>query len=195
MSKKHREKPVDEEAATEESEEKASSLAEEITAPEALEFPDRKKLEDQLTAMEMKMDDYKNQVLRAHAEVENVRRRTERDVSNAHKFGSEKLLADLLPVIDTLVRSLESPESRDSHAQAMREGVSLTLDLLQKTLVKHGMEMIAPKPGEPFNPELHEAMSAMSDPDAEPNTIAEVMQTGYQLNGRVLRAAMVMIIK
>lgn len=201
MSKKSHEKPASAKASSDESAEKKqkeekASLAEEIeSVAEGIEFPSRDKLEDQLTAMEMKVDEYKNQYLRGQAELENLRRRTERDISNAHKFGTEKLLADFLPVVDSLVRGLESPESRDPQAQAMREGVALTLDLLEKTLIKHGVNTIEPKKGEPFNPEFHEAMSALSDPDADPNTIAEVIQKGYQLNGRVLRAAMVIVVK
>lgn len=162
---------------------------------EGLEFPSREKLEDQLTAMERKVEQYKNQYMRAEAELQNVRRRAERDVSNAHKFGSEKLLADLLPVMDSMIRGLESPESQDPHAKAMRDGLVMTLDILMKTLQKHGIELIDPKAGEPFNPEQHEAMSMISDPDADPNTISEVVQKGFQLNGRVLRAAMVVVSK
>lgn len=162
---------------------------------EGLEFPSRDKLEDQLTAMEKKVDEYKNQYLRAEAELQNVRRRAERDVANAHKFGSEKLLADLLPVMDSMVRGLETPESADPQAKAMRDGLAMTLDILQKTLKKHGIEMIDPKPGEAFNPEQHEAMSMVADPDHDPNTICEVVQQGFQLNGRVLRAAMVVVSK
>lgn len=162
---------------------------------EGLEFPSRKKLEDQLTAMEIKMDEYKNESLRAMAELENVRRRAERDIANAHKFGSEKLLADLLPVMDSLMRGLQGPDAKDPHAKAMREGMAMTLDIFQKTLKKHGVELIEPKAGEPFDPGQHEAMSMISDPDAEPNTISEVVQPGFQLNGRVLRAAMVVVSK
>jgi len=161
---------------------------------EGLEFPSRKQLEDQLTAMEIKMDEYKNQSIRAQAELENVRRRAERDITNAHKYGSEKLLADLLPVMDSMVRGLESSESKDPHAKAMRDGLVITLEIFQKTLEKHGVELIDPKPGEAFNPEFHEAMSTISDPDAKANTIYEVVQKGFQLNGRVLRAAMVVVV-
>jgi len=191
MSKKKDKAPAEESQQQDE-----ASLVEDMEeATEGLEFPSRDKLEDQLTAMEMKVEEYKNQYLRGQAELENVRRRAERDVASAHKFGIEKLLADMLPVIDSLVRGLEGPESRDSHAQAMRQGMVLTLELLEKTLAKYGVTAIAPQQGEVFNPELHEAVSTMSDPDAKTNTIADVMQKGYQLNGRVLRAAMVIVIK
>ncbi len=162
-------------------------------APQGLEFPSRSKLEDQLTAMEKKVDEYKEKAMRAHAEMENFRRRAERDVANAHKYGTEKLLSDLLHVVDSMVRGLESPESQDPHAKSMREGISLTLGLLEKTLEKHGVAIIDPKPGEVFNPEVHEAMSAVPAQGAKSNTIVQVLQKGYELNGRVLRAAMVIV--
>lgn len=158
-----------------------------------IDFPSRDNLEDQLTAMEKKVDEYKDKAMRAHAEMENFRRRAERDVEKAHKFGNEKLLVDLLPVVDSMIRGLESPESHDPHVKSMREGIGLTLDLLHKTLSKHGVKTIDPEPGEVFNPELHEAMSAVQDPNAKPNTIVQVVQKGYELNGRVLRAAMVIV--
>ncbi len=161
---------------------------------ESFEVPSHDAWETQLAAMEVKMNQYKDQAQRAQAELENVRRRAERDISNAHKFGSEKLLADLLPVVDSIIRGLDSPESGDAHAKAMRTGMTMTLDMLQKTLKNHGIELIDPKPGEPFDPKQHEAMSMLSDPDAEPNTIYEVVQKGFQLNGRVLRAAMVVVV-
>lgn len=161
-------------------------------APE-IEFAARGELEDQLTALEKKVGEYKDKAMRAHAEMENFRRRSERDVANAHKFGTEKLLADLLPVVDSMIRGLESSESRDPHAQSMREGIGLTLDLLHKILLKHGVKIIDPQVGAAFNPALHEAMSMMQDPHAKPNTIVQVMQKGYELNGRVLRAAMVIV--
>lgn len=161
---------------------------------EGLEFPSRIALKDQLTAMEEKVDEYKNQFLRAQAELENMRRRTEREVMNARKFGSEKLLADLLPVMDSLTRGLGTSGSGDPQSKAMREGMLMTLDMLQKAFEKHGVEFINPKLGEPFNPEQHEAMSMVSSPDEKANTIHEVLQKGFQLNGRVLRAAMVVVV-
>ena len=183
-----------EEFAQREEEELDEEMAHEIaTHPEELEFPTRKKLEDQLTALERKVTEYKNQALRAHADMENLRRRTERDVANAVKYGAEKLVGDLLPVVDSLIRGLESPEADDPHVRSMREGIGLTLDLLNKTLQSHGVKIIDPQPGEPFNPDLHEAMSMQTVPDAKPNTIIQVVQKGYELNGRVLRAAMVIV--
>ena len=128
-----------------------------------LEFPSRQELEDQLTTLERKASEYQEKAMRAYAEMENLRRRAERDVANAHKFGSERLLADLLPVMDSLLRALEGPVPQDTPAKTMREGISLTLDLLHKTLIKHSVVVIDPVPGTLFNPELHEAMVVQKD--------------------------------
>lgn len=170
----------------------ASSPMAESTEP-GIDFPSRESLENQLTAMERQVTEYKEQALRSKAELENIRRRLERDVANAHKYGSEKLLADLLPVVDSLVRGLESCDVKDPQLQTIRQGISLTLDLLHKTLIKHGVEMIEPTKGEGFDPTLHEAMSMQTLPECKSNTVIQTLQKGYSLNGRVLRAAMVIV--
>ncbi len=206
MSKKPKEstnkwQKIAEEAATEEELSKQEATpateteAEAEPAPEAdsIEFPSRSKLEDQLTAMEKKVDEYKNLHLRTQAEMENLRRRTERDITNAHKFGTEKLLSELLPVVDSLYHGLQGEVADDPHVKSMREGMNLTLDLLIKTLQKFGVEVLEPAKGDAFNPDLHEAISMQPDPDAPSKTILQVVQKGYRLNGRVLRAAMVIV--
>ena len=176
-----------------------SSLEVEGTQPEIessleeLEFPSREKLEDQLTSMEHKVEEYKNQFLRAKAEIDNLCKRTEREKADAIKYGTSQLLTDLLPVVDSLIHGLQSLESQDPCAKNMREGMSLTLDLLQKVLVKHGVEIIDPQLGDSFNPEFHEAMSIQKILTAKSDTIVQVMQKGYQLNGRVLRASRVVV--
>nr|A9KG91.1 RecName: Full=Protein GrpE; AltName: Full=HSP-70 cofactor [Coxiella burnetii Dugway 5J108-111] len=160
---------------------------------EGLEFPSREKLEGQLTRMEHKVDEYKTQYLRAQAEMDNLRKRIEREKADIIKFGSKQLITDLLPVADSLIHGLESPASEDPQVKSMRDGMSLTLDLLHNTLAKHGVQVINPNPGDPFDPALHEAMSVQAVPDAKPDTIIQVLQKGYQLNGRVLRAARVIV--
>jgi len=164
-----------------------------IEENEEMGLPSDDEPDDQRAAIEKKLNEYKEQAMRSHAEMENLRRRTERDVANAHKYGTEKLITDLLPIADSMVRGLETPESKDPHVKSMREGIVLTIDLLNKTLEKHGVTVIDPKPGDVFDPALHEAMSVIQDPKAKPNTVIKVMQAGYQLNGRVLRAAMVIV--
>lgn len=159
----------------------------------SIEFPTREALENQLTAMEMKVREYKEVALRSQAELENIRRRSQKDVESAHKYGTEKLIQDLLPALDGLSHSLEKVRPHDAISKSMQEGMRLTLELLEKTLLRHGVKVIAPKKGEDFNPHFHQAMSMQSDPDVKSNTILEVMQRGYELNGRVLRPAMVVV--
>ncbi|OGO95206.1 MAG: nucleotide exchange factor GrpE [Coxiella sp. RIFCSPHIGHO2_12_FULL_42_15] len=156
-----------------------------------LEFPDRKKLEEQLTHTEQQIDELKDKNLRLLAQLKNIQERADRDVSNAHRYGAEKLLNDLLPIVDSLERSLENCSLEA--AGGVREGLQLTLDLLIKTLKKHGVEIIAPQVGERFNPEKQEAVSMQPEAKAEPNTVITTIQKGYALNGRVIRAAMVVV--
>lgn len=160
---------------------------------EELKFPSREKLEDQLASAELKIEEYKNQFLRVKAEIDNLRKRTEREKVDTIKYGTSRLLTDLLPVVDSLIHGLQSLESQDLRAKNMKKGMSLTLDLLHKVLAKHGVEVIDPQPGIPFNPELHEAMSIQKTLTTKADTIVQVMQKGYRLNGRVLRAARVIV--
>ncbi len=135
----------------------------------------------------------KDQLLRTVAEMENVRRRSQRDIENAHKFAVEKLLSDLLPVADSLEKAEEAAKSTDD-AASMAEGISLSLKLFVGILEKSGVTTIDPL-GEPFDPQLHEAMAMVPNPDAEPNSVMDVMQRGYTLNGRLVRAAKVIVVK
>ncbi len=133
------------------------------------------------------------------AEGENVKRRATKDVENAHKFALDKFVADLLPVVDSLDKAVDAAASLasdapDGSADAFSEGVALSLKLALDTLRKHGVEQLNPL-GEPFNPQQHEAMAMVPNPDAEPNSVMDVMQPGYELNGRLVRAAMVVVAK
>ncbi len=134
----------------------------------------------------------KDAALRAQAEVENIRRRAARDVENAHKFALERFTANLLPVLDSLEKAVESASAED--ASAVGQGVDLSLKLFLTTLANSGVEQIDPH-GEPFNPEHHEAIAMVENPDAEPNSVMEVIQKGYVLNGRLVRAAKVIVVK
>ncbi|EGG95142.1 Heat shock protein GrpE [gamma proteobacterium IMCC1989] len=134
----------------------------------------------------------KEQVLRAHADAQNVRRRSEQDVEKARKFALEKFVADLLPVADNLERAIAAGNPEDETQKAVLEGVELTLKSLQDTLKKHKVEMVDPA-GEPFDPQLHQAMTMVPNPDMEPNTVMDVFQKGYTLNGRLVRPAMVVV--
>jgi molecular chaperone GrpE len=135
----------------------------------------------------------KDQLLRTVAEMENVRRRAQRDVENAHKYAVEKLLSDLLPVVDSLEKAEDAAKTTDN-AESMAEGIGLSLKLFVGILEKAGVTLVDPL-GEPFDPQLHEAMAMVPNPDAEPNSVMDVMQRGYTLNGRLVRAAKVVVVK
>jgi molecular chaperone GrpE len=138
----------------------------------------------------------KDQLLRSIAEMENVRRRAQRDVENAHKFAVEKLLGELFPVVDSMEKAIETAENSEpgEGIKAIVEGVSLSHKLFVDTLAKAGVEQIDPL-GLPFDPQHHEAMAVVPNPDAEPNSVMDVMQKGYVLNGRLARAAKVIVVK
>lgn len=135
----------------------------------------------------------KDQLLRSMAEMENIKRRAARDVENAHKFAVEKLLGELLPVLDSFEKAEETAAATEG-SEAIAEGVSLSLKLFVDTLAKAGVEQIDPL-GVPFDPQEHEAMTMVPNPDAEPNSVMDVMAKGYKLNGRLVRAAKVIVVK
>jgi molecular chaperone GrpE len=136
----------------------------------------------------------KEQALRAAAEAQNARRRAEQDVEKAHKFALDKFTADLLPVVDNLERALEAGNADGAEIVSLNEGVELTLKALVSSLIKHKIEALNPA-GEPFDPQFHQAITMISNPDCEPNTVMDVIQKGYTLNGRLVRPAMVVVSK
>ena len=137
----------------------------------------------------------RDQVLRTQAEMENLRRRNQRELENAHKFAVEKLAADLLPALDSFEKGIETTAGLEGEGvAAIAEGMQLSLKLLAETLAKHGLTQITPL-GEPFDPQQHEAMAMVPNPDMEPNSVMDVLQPGYVLNGRVVRAAKVVVSK
>lgn len=144
-------------------------------------------LEEQLAAAQ-------DQSLRANADLQNVRRRADQDVEKAHKFAVEKFAGDLLPVIDSLELALAHSNADDEHVKQIREGVELTLKMFQDTLKRHHLEAVDPH-GQPFNAEHHQAMAMQESADVEPNSVVNVFQKGYLLNGRLLRPAMVVVSK
>lgn len=130
------------------------------------------------------------QFLRAQAELANQRRRAEKQVEDAHKYAVQKFVESLVPVIDSLEMGLMA----DGDLNQIREGMQLTLKQFENVMEKFKIEAVG-KPGEPFNPEHHQAMSMQPHPDYDNNTVSMVMQKGYLLNGRVIRPAMVMVSK
>ncbi|WP_237386098.1 nucleotide exchange factor GrpE [Xenorhabdus sp. Sc-CR9] len=133
-------------------------------------------------------------ILRARAEIENIRRRTEQDVEKAHKFALEKFSNELLPVIDNLERALEAADRTNESLQPMIEGIELTLKSFIDAVGKFGIEVVGDT-SVPFNPEVHQAVTMMESEQHEPNHVMLVMQKGYTLNGRLLRPAMVAVSK
>jgi molecular chaperone GrpE len=137
----------------------------------------------------------KDEVLRVQAEMQNLRRRTELDVEKAHKFGQEKLSAELLAVMDNLERALQVAVDRENESvKSLLQGVELTLKSFGDCFRKFGIEQLDPL-GEPFDPQVHQAMVMQENPNVDPDTVTAVMQKGYTLHGRVLRPAMVMVSK
>ena len=154
-------------------------------------------LEAQLEALSAQLSSAKDEQLRTQAEMQNLRRRAERDVEKAHKFGLEKLINGLLPVLDNFDRAIAAvPEASadDEVVKSLLEGVELTRKTALDVLKTFSVEVLEPY-GEPFNPEFHQAMTMVPSPTAEPNSVIDVLQKGYTLNGRLLRAAMVVIAK
>ena len=132
------------------------------------------------------------QYVRAAAELDNVRKRAQRDIEAANRYGLEKFAAELLPVRDSLELAVQNAQRAD--VKSLREGQEATLQLLSRALEKLGVTVIDPL-GEPFDPARHEAMLAQESCTAEPNSVLQVLQPGYELNGRVLRPARVIVAK
>jgi molecular chaperone GrpE len=145
--------------------------------------------DDELAAAQAKADENWERYVRALAEVENVRKRATRDVENAHKFALERFGKELLAVKDTLEMGLAV---EGASVESLLEGSNATLKLLTSTLERFGIEEVDPV-GEPFDPELHEAISMQPADNVEPGSVATVVQKGYTLNGRLLRPAMVIV--
>jgi len=150
---------------------------------------------EKMHAAELAASQAREDLLRVQAEMQNLRRRTEQDVEKAHKYGQEKFASELLAVIDNLERALEAAKDHeDGRVKAIYDGVNLTLKSFTDMFGKFNIEPIDPL-GEPFDPQLHQAMSTQENAEVEPNTVTAVMQKGYMLHGRVLRPAMVMVSK
>jgi molecular chaperone GrpE len=174
---------------------KDNATPKEGKSSEALAHLSPEELEAKLNEAEAKANEYWDKLLRVQAEIENVRRRSERDVASAHKYGQEKLIAELLLVVDSLERSLSgvSPDLQ-SGAKGLVDGLNMTMNVLLKALERFGVKQVNPK-GEQFNPQYHEALSAQPHPELAPNTVIEVMQKGYLLHDRLLRPALVIVSK
>lgn len=148
----------------------------------------------QLSEAQAEIATLKEQVLRSAADVQNARRRAEKDVEKAHKFALDKFVNEMLPIVDSLERALETCSADDEATKALRDGVEMTHGMYIAGLAKFNVDRIDPQ-GEAFDPVSHQAMSMVDAPDAQPNTVIAVMQKGYSLNGRLIRPAMVIVSK
>ena len=152
--------------------------------------PELETLSQELTVTRALVEQLKDEKLRVLAELDNIRKRAQRDVEQAHRYALEKFAGELLPVKDSLDLGVENAGKAD--AVALAEGQAATQRLLAKALEKAGIVELNPV-GEPFDANLHEAMAAQPSETAEPNSVLAVIQRGYTLNGRLLRAARVIV--
>ena len=167
------------------------SAGEESTVEVSIEL-----LQKQLEEAREEAEEQKNIALRAVAEGQNARRRAENEVSNARKFALERFVGDLLPALDSLERGIETIDADQAEAESplktLHEGSVLTLKMILDVLAKNNVVIVDPV-GEPFDPQYHEAMAMVENPGAEPNSVLDVMQKGYSLNGRLVRPARVVV--
>lgn len=148
-------------------------------------------LEEALSAAEQELARHRDAMLRMQAEMENLRKRLMRDVERSRKFALERIMKDLLDVRDSMERGLEVADE-SATVESLREGQQLTLRMLTKVLEDHDLEVIDPR-GQPFDPELHEAMTVMPAGDVDENTVIEVLQKGFRLHDRLIRPARVVV--
>ncbi len=163
-------------------------------AEDALDAAATDDLAAQVARLEEQLAAAQDQALRAAADVQNARRRAEQEVEKAHKFALERFANELLPVVDSLERGMELSDAEDPAIKPMRDGMELTLKMFADTLGRFQIVAVEPH-GEPFNPELHQAMAMEERDNVEPNTVIRVFQKGYTISGRLLRPAMVVVSK
>lgn len=184
---------VEQESGATEPAELLESASSPSSAPAEREAPESP---EQLVALledaRVKADENWDQLLRARAEIENIKRRHEIELEKAHKFALDGFVRELLPVRDSLELGHDAAQDGQADVDKLREGTELTLRMLSGAMTKFGVEKVDPE-GEPFNPEYHQAMTMQPRDDVPPNTVVAVVQKGYLLNGRLVRPAMVMV--
>ena len=150
--------------------------------------------EEQLEQAQNTIKEYWDQIMRLRAEIENNRKRAERDVENAHKYALRNFVEGLLPVIDSMEMGQTAADAENATLENIREGSAMTMNMFVQVLQKHGLEQLDPV-GQKFDPELHQAISMIDAEGAESNSVIEVMQKGFTLNERLIRPAMVVVAK
>ena len=161
------------------------------------ELEDNSKIEDlesQLQEAQQSAKDNWDKLLRSQAEMENLKRRTTKDLENAHKFALDGFVKALLEVSDSLTMGIKSAKDEKATIETTTEGLALSMKVFKSTLEKFGVESINPV-DEKFDPELHEAVTMVPMPDKKSNTVLEVIQTGFTLNGRLVRPALVIVVQ
>lgn len=168
--------------------------------PEGPEPVSEQSLENQIESLMQQIEEQKciaaenlEKALRAQAELDNMRKRTARDIENAHKYSLERFVTDLLPVIDSMELGLSASENAPDIA-SLKEGMDLTFKMFASSLEKFEVKVIDPQ-GEKFNPELHQAVTMQEAEGVDSGNVITVMQKGYELNGRLVRPAMVIVAK
>lgn len=151
-------------------------------------------IEQQLEKAQETIKDYWDQMMRLRAEIDNNRKRAERDIENAHKYALKNFVENLLPIIDSMELGQTAAAADNATLESIREGSALTMNMFVQVLEKNGLEQIDPV-GEKFDPERHQAISMIEVEDAEPSSVIEVMQKGFRLNDRLVRPAMVVVAK
>ncbi len=164
------------------------------TAENQTEAETDENLAEQLAEAQAKVKEYWDQIVRLNAEIDNNRKRAQRDVENAHKFAVKNFVESLLPIADSMELGLNAANVENVNIDSIKQGIEMTHDLFVKTMEKNGIQVIDPK-GEKFDPDLHQAMSMVENDEVEPNTVIDVMQKGYTLNDRLIRPAMVVVSK
>jgi len=159
---------------------------------ESTDTPSVEMLTQQLQKAEQKAADNWDKVVRIQAEMENLKRRTQKDLENAHKYGLEKFAKELLSVIDSLELGIQASTSDNPEVIALKQGSELTIKQFEAVFEKFNIESINPI-GQAFNPELHQAMTMQPSAEVAPNTVLNVFQKGFTLNGRLIRPAMVVV--
>jgi molecular chaperone GrpE len=160
----------------------------ELEQPETHEAQSENPIEE----LQKKINTLGEQLLREQAEMQNVRRRAQRDIESAHKYALEKFSGELLSVVDNLERAIDAIDESNESQKSVAEGLELTLKTFIEVLAKYNVEAVEPE-GQPFDADLHQAVSTVPNKDVEPNTVINVFQKGYTLNGRLIRPAMVVV--
>ena len=192
---------IDTEVDPAQSEMNQNEVASELTEDDAVEVKTEdtpevtiELLSEQIEALKTSAADSLDKAVRAQAELDNVRKRTSRDIENAHKYALEKFINELLPVLDSMELGLNASDNVED-ASSLREGMELTMKMFCSSLEKSGVSPVDPQKGDKFNPDQHEAVNMQEVDDAESGTVVTTLQKGYELNGRLIRPAMVIVAK